>query len=78
MIIKKDMSLGSFGFWSGAKNNANMLTDEQLTAVEEALEEFYPDGIDETTLNDLFWFEFEYICELIGLEYDAENDKIIE
>ena len=54
-----------------------MMTAEELDSVENALEELYPDGMTDTEINDLFWFDFEYVCELIGLEYDAEKDEII-
>jgi hypothetical protein len=33
--------------------------------------------MEETQINDLFWFDFGYICELIGIEYDEDNAKII-
>lgn len=76
-IIRED-SLTNFEFWSGAKDSANMLTYEQLEQITEALEEIYPEGMTDTQINDLFWFDFEYVCELIGLVYDAENDIILE
>ena len=77
MTIKSEQSLRNFEFWSGAKANAEMMTAEELDSVESELEELYPDGITDTEINDLFWFDFEYVCELIGLEYDAEKDEII-
>ena len=50
-----------------------MFTDEELDSLESILEtEIYPDGIGETELNDLFWFEDEYLCELLGIDF--END----
>lgn len=33
----------------------------------DALEEHYPDGITETELNDLLWFEEEFCYNLVGL-----------
>ena len=78
MIITREESLTNFDFWSGAKDNANMLTYEQLEEVTRHLEDLYPEGMTETQINDLFWFDFGYICELIGLTYDEENDKILE
>ena len=77
MIIKTEQSLRYLDFWSGAKANAEMMTAEELDSVENALEELYPDGMTDTEINDLFWFDFEYVCELIGLEYDVEKDEII-
>lgn len=77
MTIKTEQSLRNFEFWSGAKSNAEMMTCEELDSVENALEDLYPEGMTDTEINDLFWFEFESVCELIGLEYDIETDEII-
>lgn len=77
MTIKTEQSLRNFEFWSGAKANAEMMTTEELDSVENELEALYPDGMTDTEINDLFWFDFEYVCEMIGLEYDLENDEII-
>ena len=78
MKITMETSLNNFDFWGGAEDSAAMLTYAQLEQVENELEGLYNDGITETELNDLFRFEFAYICELIGLEYDEENDIIID
>ena len=77
MTIKTEQSLRNFEFWSGAKSNAAMMTAEELDSVENEFETMYPDGMTDTEINDLFWFDFEYVCELIGLEYDAKKDEII-
>lgn len=37
----------------------------------------YPNGISSTELNDLLRFEFEDVCNWLGLEYDIEQDEII-
>ena len=77
MKIYSEKSLQDFNFWSGADDNAAKLTGEELNEIECFFETEYPDGIDETHLNDLFRFEFEWICSLAGLTYDAQNDEII-
>lgn len=66
MRIKTDKSLQHFEFWSGAKELAERLTWEELIEIENQLEELYPSGLTETELNDLFWFDSEFICDLIG------------
>ena len=62
------MNLRDFEFWSGAKSNAETLTDEQLDMVESILEDAFPDGMDETQINDIFWFDFDTIREWLGIE----------
>ncbi|OQB14299.1 MAG: hypothetical protein BWY15_01154 [Firmicutes bacterium ADurb.Bin193] len=68
MKIYKEESLTDFEFWSGAKDTAKYLTDEELTTIESYLEELFPDGMDETELNDFFWFEDDTIAEWLGYE----------
>ena len=77
MIITSETSLPYFQFWSGAKANALMLTYEEMEEVERVLEEIYPEGMEDTALNDLFWFDFEWVCESIGLQYDIEKDEVL-
>ena len=68
MNAYKEMNLRDFEFWSGAKSNAETLTDEQLDMVESILEDAFPDGMDETQINDIFWFDFDTIREWLGIE----------
>lgn len=66
MKIYKEKSLRNFEFWSGAKDTVKYLTDEELDQVEAMLEESNPDGMDETEINDFFWFEDDTIAEWLG------------
>ena len=78
MKIYREESLSNFKFWSGAILNAEEFTLEeldQITAVLESLDN--GDGYDETQINDLMWFEPEYLASLIGLEWDSNTGKVI-
>ena len=75
MKIYKEKSLSNFEFWSGAKDFVKKLTDNELDQIEDNLTELYPDGMDETELNDLFWFEPETICDWLGLDYDEVMER---
>lgn len=66
MRIYTEESLRNFEFWSGAKYTAKYLTDEELDRIEAILEELNPDGMDETEINDFFWFEDDTIAEWLG------------
>lgn len=68
MKVYSEINLRDFEFWSGAKSNAETLTDEQLDMVESILEDSFPDGMDETQINDIFWFDFDTIREWLGIE----------
>ena len=75
MKIYTEKSLSNFQFWSGAKEDAEKLTSKQFDELESIFEDLYPEGIDETTLNDLFWFEFDWIKGLLGIEDDDEEEE---
>lgn len=79
MKIYRDESLSSFEFWSGAITNAEEFTLEELNRIGEELEalDCEGNGYDETQINDMMWFEPEYLASLIGLEWDGETGKII-
>lgn len=64
--------LHDFNFWSGAKDNVKYLTKDDLNVIESELEEMYPDGIEETELNDLFRFDMDEVSKILG--YDDFDD----
>lgn len=69
MKIIAEISLDQFTFWSGAKRNVEDwdFTSEQWDRLEETIEELYPDGIEDTQLNGIFWFESDQVEEWAGL-----------
>lgn len=73
MKVTTEKSLSNFNFWSGAKDNASELTDSQLDTIESILEDIYPDGMGETALNDLFWFDFDTVKEWLGITEEEEE-----
>ena len=75
MIITRDISLRDFEPWSGAVSTYEALSVEELDQLESELELQYPDGIDETELNDLFWFEEDWIFKLAGHVDEEEEDE---
>lgn len=77
MRVYSEISLRNFQFWGGAKLNADMLTIEELDSVEDVLTDICGDEIGETMINDIFWFEFDSVCEWIGIRYDEEKDEVI-
>ena len=75
MKIYMEKSIKDFEFWSGAKDRVKYLTWDELDTLEEMLKECYPDGIGETELNDIFWFEEDMIAEWLGYN---NFDEIME
>ena len=69
MKITSEISLKNFKAWSGAKDTLNKLIElDKCEELEFILEDTYPDGISETQLNDILWFESEWIYETLGIE----------
>lgn len=72
MKVTEELSLSNFDFWGGAKERAKMLTIDELDEIESQLEDLYPDGIEATQINDIFWFDFDWISQMLG--YEDEED----
>lgn len=69
MYIKTELTdLADFDAWSGGEDTKCKIIEADL-GVEfmDALEEHYPYGLTETTLNDLLWFDDEWCYSLVGL-----------
>ena len=74
MTMTIEKKLRDFKFWSGAATNAAKLTPEELDQLEAELEEINEANGDEpmstTEVNDLMCFDFEMVCEWLGLDYE--------
>ena len=79
MKIYTEQSLADFKFWSGAETTAQRIWEEQgregFDQLEAILEDLYPDGIDETDLNDLLWFDADTVYEWLGIDDDDDEDE---
>ena len=78
MVIHSITRLQDFDFWGGAVANASLLTGDELNQIESELNEIYPEGINDVTLNDLFWFDFAEMCRLIGLDEDEVRERDVD
>lgn len=72
MKIYYEDYLHDFNFWSGAKDNVRFLNEDDFSAIELVFEEMYPDGIEETVLNDFFRFDMDEVSKILG--YDDFDD----
>lgn len=79
MTITYELDLNSFQAWSGAKETLERIQREGKCAeLENVLEELYPDGMTETELNDLLWFDSESVYEWLGIRSEEQIKKEIE
>ena len=69
MQIVDEIILHNFKPWAGAKAVFNRLTEEEIDKLEEIL---IDSGqiLSSTDINDIFWFEDEWICEVLGIDHE--------
>ena len=79
MTITYELDLRNFKAWSGAKDTLERVINEgKCDLLEQILEDAYPEGMTETELNDLLWFEPETIYEWLGIRSEEQIEKEIE
>lgn len=76
MKITSEISLSDFEAWSGAKETKKVIIEnEKVDEFDNLIEELYPDGLTETQLNDILWFEEDWIYSAIGISIDDEEEE---
>ena len=73
MKIYSEISIADFEAWSGAVNTLDrIIAEDKCDELEAVLEDLYPDGINETELNDLLWFDDETVFGWLGIRTESE------
>ena len=71
MTITSEMNLRNFVAWSGAIETQKVILEngkeEEFVRL---VDDSYPDGLSETQLNDILWFEEEWIYECLDIEVE--------
>lgn len=73
MLIHKEEDLRNFDFWGPARDHSAELSLEQLDQLEFILEDIYPEGIDETQLNDIMAYDFDWVKTALGIDEEDED-----
>lgn len=61
--------------WSGAIDTYALIDyHDKLDELDELITECYPEGLTETELNDILWFDSEWVLDNLGIEVD--NDEL--
>lgn len=76
ITVKSEETLNTFKFWGQAERNADKLTFRELEELTDILALSYDEAIDATELNDLMAYEFDYVCELLGLDEDEVDARV--
>jgi len=71
MKITTFTELRNFNAWSGATDTQETILNEGKGGdFDNLIEELYPDGLTDTELNDILWFEEDWIFESLGIEIE--------
>ena len=77
----ENTKLVDFDAWSGAvETKERIIQEDKAEDFDSLIEDLYPDGLSETQLNDILWFEEDWIYESLGIadeeeEEDEEEDE---
>lgn len=72
--LKLIMDIGDYRPWSGAVSTFYKIQDADMVgALEDYLEDIYPEGLTVTELNDILWFDGESVLRDLGIA-DEEDD----
>lgn len=75
-IYNDNARLSDFDAWSGAKDTKEtILKANKGEDFDSLIEELYPDGLSETQLNDILWFESDWIYESLGITEEEEEES---
>jgi hypothetical protein len=68
MKTTTETTLLNFNAWSGAIDTKETIIENNKSEdFDFLIEELYPDGLSETTLNDILWFEEEWIFKQLNI-----------
>ena len=66
--------LRDFEAWQGAEDTKQtILEHNQGEAFGSLIEELYPDGLSETQLNDILWFDSDWCFEMLGIKEEEDE-----
>ena len=79
MKITYELNLKNFRAWSGAVDTLERIKrEDKCEELENILDDVYPDGMTETELNDLLWFDSETVYEWLGIRSNEQIKEEIE
>ena len=71
MKIISETNLLNFEAWSGAINTKNIIIEAgKADLFDQTIEDIYPNGLTDTQLNDILWFDAEWIYEILGIDIE--------
>lgn len=75
MLVYTEISLHSFASWSEATTTKQNIINAGLGEdFDTLIEDLYPEGIDETLLNDILWFDSNWVYCSLGMEEYTDTE----
>ncbi len=68
MKITYELNLRNFKAWNGAVNTLNNIIEEDKIDLLEGILEDHYEELTETQLNDILWFDTEWIYNVLNME----------
>lgn len=69
MKVFIELNIRNFEAWSGGEETKETIIEHgKEQDFEDLIDELYPDGIDETSLNDLLWHDSDWVLDSLGIE----------
>ena len=76
MKVYQEISIRDFEAWGGAVDTYDkIICNDKEEEFDTLVEELYPNGIEETQLNDLLWFNSEWVLESLGITENEEEEE---
>jgi len=73
--FNENCSIRDFNAWNGAKETKERIINEgKADDFDSLIEDIYPDGLSETQLNDILWFESDWCFENLGIKEEDEEE----
>jgi hypothetical protein len=74
--FNENATLVNFNAWSGAvETKERIISEGKAEQFESFIEGLYPEGLSETSLNDLLWFEDDWIFEMLGITEEDQDEE---
>lgn len=76
--INENLTLADFDAWQGAKDTKETILEHNKgDEFDSLIEDLYPDGLTDTNLNDILWFESDWCFEMLGISENEEEETKI-
>lgn len=77
--LKVIITLDDYKPWSGAKDTwEQIISAHKLDDLDSLLEDAYPDGLTQTEVNDILWFDSEWVLSELGIKAEEEEEETEE